>query len=160
MNDQSFKTLCANHNAEWLADVLGFKCANGNGIDVYGEKHGIELKNRSRNWYPTWTIHAYQIDLFPEQNPGKELFWGFLLYDLNKTVRKIRRSDFPSVITDREIWLINWGWAKTRPVHYPKTGPYVYARQKYFPPDNSFSHIRKNGGLIHATKNSSLEDLL
>lgn len=160
MDYRSFTTFCAHHNAKWLAGIFGFNCTTGNGIDVFGEEHGIELKNRSRAWYPAWTIHAYQIDLFPKQNPGKELFWGFLLYSPTKTVRSIRPRDFPSVITDREVWLIDWDWAKTRPVHHPRTGPYVYARQKYFPPNNTFSCHKRNGGILHVPKKSSLEDLL
>lgn len=161
MDYRSFTTICAMYHAQWLADQLGLTRTNGSrGIDTADNETGVELKNRMRTWYPSWTIHAYQIKQFPKENKGKDLFWGFLLYDLTKTVPRIRHRDFPQVITDREIWLMPWAWVEKFPVHHPETGPYVYVRQKHLPDQTYFAQFQKPRGTLYVPKGSSLEERL
>jgi len=161
MDYRSFTTVCSFYHAAWLADQLSLTRTNGSGgIDAADAEIGVELKNRVRTWYPSWTIHAYQIKQFPKQNKGKELFWGFLLYGLTKTVPRVRHRDFPQVITDREIWLMPWEWVKKFPVHHPKTGPYVYVKQKQLPDKGYFARFQRKHGEIFVPKDSSLEDRL
>jgi len=161
MDSRSYTTISAMYNARWLAKALGLSYVNGlGGIDVAGEDQCIELKGRNRNWHPSWAVHTYQIGLFPKQNPKKELFWAFMMYDSKKTVPSTKNRDFPDVLTNRQVWLFDWNWVKQFPIHRPPTGPYIYVHRTDFPPNNTFRRSRKKGGVIFAPKNSSLEDLL
>lgn len=161
MDPQSFRTICAYHQATWLSDQLKLTPANGQGgIDAADDKIAIEMKNRLRDWYHSWPIHAYQITKFPRENRGKEMFWAFLLYDLTKTVPSIRNRDLPGAILNREVWMMPWKWVKKFPVHRPKTGPYVYVHHKDLPDRNYFSRFQRSHGALYVPKDSSLEERL
>ena len=160
MDYRSFTTICSMYHGEWLAQNLGMTASRAGGIDISNDTINIELKSRMRDWHPTWTIHAYQINQFPKENKGKELYWGFLLYGLTKTVPSIKHKDLPHVIIDREVWLMPWDWVWQFPVHRPKTGPYVYVKQHKLPDPKTFSRFPKKRGAIWVPKGSSLEDLL
>jgi hypothetical protein len=165
MHPRAFTTISAAYHQLWISGVLKLPhiIENG-GIDCYDENTGVELKTRLRKWNPTWTIDANQISMYPQQNPGKELYWAFILYGLKKPISGIRGKDLPQVFMDRSAWLMPWEWVRKFPVWNPKTGPYVYVHQKDLPDNTYFSMFagasKGQTGVLYVPKNSSLEDRL
>jgi len=82
MKPRSFVTRGEIIHKIWLSGVLGIPYFMNGGIDLADDYIGVELKCRYKKYHPTFTVHSYQISEFEKENPGKELFWAFLLYDL------------------------------------------------------------------------------
>ena len=145
---------------QWTAQRFGLQYAPNAGIDIFDDEFGIELKCRHQPNHPTFTIHAYQINDFPEAYPEKELFWGFLVYSLSKTPAKIKGVDITKLVIDRQLWIFEWDWVKQFPVSEAKTGHFVYVKREFFPPNDEFNVHTGNQGNIYLPHGCSLEKRL
>jgi hypothetical protein len=140
------------HNL-WLAEAFDLG-VNDRGIDLADKDLGIELKCRYDKWKTAgYAVHSYQVRDFEEQNPGKNLFWAFVLYALSKQPKDIgMKEDVDKCITKKEAWFLPWDWIKQFPVSCPKTGPYIYVSRKKLPDQAEFSTFRKEGGTLYVHK--------
>jgi hypothetical protein len=161
MDSDKFKTVSETHNKEWLANCLWFAVGNHGGIDMFNDNIGIELKGRYQKWSHRWAVHAYQIAKFAEQNPKKELFWAFMLYDLAKPVAQLTEAELPSALCNRKVWFMPWSWIDNFPqTNGTKTGEYVYVPKSALPSYQNIIRYRKNGGTLYVPPGSVLEDHL
>ena len=98
----------------WLSVCTGVPISYKGGVDLANEAIGIELKSRllkprSIEPYPNFAVHEYQFKLFPEEKPDRELFWAFMLYNLDIPISSIRGdSDLNKDIVDRRVWIFDW----------------------------------------------------
>ena len=147
---------------KWLSSVLNMPySSNGFGIDFLDDRLGIELKCRYDRYTPNFAVHEYQVDHFLEKNPGRELFWAFLVYGLTKTPSDIRGRDIGKFVSSRHVWFLEWDWVRQFPVSYPETGPYRYVHaNKDFPPEEEFTRLEEQGGILYLPKGSTLEHKL
>ena len=165
MDYQSFKPICAMYNESWLGRTLGLKRSGRQGvIDLRDDEFAVEMKGRSRTWYPGWVVNADQIDEYVEQNSPRPMFWAFMLYDISRTIPSITPSQVSSVIKRRNVWILPWDWIRKFPITRPPTGPYVHAHQKDLPNGHYFRRYRRQAfrqrGFIYVPKNCLLEDRL
>ncbi len=159
MKSRGFTTKSEMCHRIWLSDALNIPISSNGGIDLVGDNIGIELKCRYSLYRNGFTIHQYQVDRFRDENPGKELFWAFMLYDLDKSPRKIKEMDIEAAVTDRAVWFYDWNWVRQFPVHNPKTGPYIYIHSNYLDRGENIM-LLKNGGMFNVPIGSALEQRL
>lgn len=164
MNPRVFTSLVETYHLQWLESTLqpaGINQHNQDvGIDLTGPGVGIELKSRLQKYSPNFAVHAYQIDTYPALLPNHTLYWAFLVYDLQKPIDAIQPEEIPTVITNREVWFLDWNWIRQFPTSNAKTGPYVYVHKNQFPLSDHFSTMEENGGILHIPRNSLLEEKL
>jgi hypothetical protein len=141
----------------WLAKVLDMDYSVNGGIDLLDDEKGIELKCRYKRWYPHFAVHEYEINKFEEENHDKKLFWGFLVYNLATEPKKIGKKNIDNIVSERNIWFMDWDYVRQFPSYHPKTGPYVYVTKNKFPPDETFQRFERKGGNLYVPKGSLLE---
>ena len=134
----------------WLAGELRL-WPQQRGIDLAGDDCAVEMKTCWKKYNPKFTIHNYQVNDFLRDNPGKELFWAFLYYD----VRATRNGWAPR---DRETWIVPWEFAASLPVRITPHESYRYVRGLRFP--YAFTAFQRRGGVIHVPQSSLLEERL
>ena len=137
----------------WLAEVLDLGMSDG-GIDLGDHKLGVEMKCRYQKYQNSnYAVHAYQVDEFKNQNPNKELFWGFVLYGLSEEPKKIPKdADLDKFITHRSAWFFPWDWVRQFPIANPRTGPYRYVSSKAIRASGPFTEHTKGGGKLYLPK--------
>jgi len=160
MKPRAFTTVGERSHKLWLERVFGIEYTRGPGIDFFDDRIAVELKCRDKTWAHNWAVHHYQIKDFEERYKGIELFWAFLLYQLNERPVSIRgnRKSVEPFVDHRELYLFNWDWIKQFPVSYPKTGPYVYVHKSDFPDESNFARVESEGSVIFLPKNTLLEE--
>ena len=158
MNPRRFTTKGELCHRKWLSSILDIPFRTNGGIDLANEDIGIELKCRYKKYNHQFTVHEYQLNRFQEENPGKKLYWAFLLYDLKKQPDRIGNANcIENAVSNREVWFFEWNWIKQFPVSHPKTGPYVYIKEKFFPPPEYLDKFEAKGGTLYLPKNIELE---
>ena len=156
MESRSFTTKGELSHRLWLSDVLGIPYSTNGGIDLVDDQVGVELKARYRIYTHKFTVHAYQVEQFKKENPGKELYWAFLLYDLDRDVRKVGKN-IERTVTRRDVVFLPWDFVKQFPIATPKTGPYIYVPERDFPSKKEFKRLRRSGGILFLPNGSLLE---
>ena len=159
MNYRAFTTLVEICHRGWVSTATGIPVSSRNGVDLLDHEVGIELKGRLRTYSEHIAVHNYQVNQFPREHPDRELYWGFLFYELSKPVERIwlYERDLNKFITDREVWFLPWNWIRQFRVHRPETGPYRYVSKKRFPPEKKFERVDCSGGRLYLPRDSLLE---
>jgi hypothetical protein len=159
MNKRAFTTKIEQHHRRWLSETIHVPVPENTGIDLADEDVGIELKSKYKLYTLNYAIHAYQIHRFQEENEGKQLFWGFLSYDLRKPVEKIySKENLANVVFDVEILFMEWDFVKQFPVASPPTGPYVYVHSNRFPARENFKILFRNNAKLYVPRGTILEE--
>ncbi|MBW3011936.1 hypothetical protein KY311_02020 [Candidatus Woesearchaeota archaeon] len=148
------------HHRIWLSSLLNVPVSYNGGIDLADNDVGIELKCRYEIYNHSFAVHEYQIEQFQKENPGKHLFWAFLIYGLKMSPKRIGNHNIGRLIQKREVWFIDWDWVRQFPVSYPKTGPYVYVKEENFPDRKTMKRFSKKGGTLYLPDNCVLEERL
>jgi hypothetical protein len=152
-------------NLLWMQKVTGVSVNpnhNISGIDLCDADFGIELKAKLLygSYTKSWAVHAHQIVGFKQASPSKDLYWAFMHYKLSKSVLQIDDNKYgsglESLVSEREVWFLPWGWIDQFPQSNVKTGPYVYVNPKNFPGVDYFENFSEDNGLLHVPKDSSL----
>jgi hypothetical protein len=115
----------------WLANILQMETNGFEGIDLFDDCFGIELKCKLlHKGYQTGIAAAdHQFKSYPQQNTGKELFWAFLYYKLSKPVKEI--LDNPdSYLTERKVYFQPWPFVQQFPPNRTKLETWRYIRRK------------------------------
>ena len=159
MNSRYFTNLIGMNHQYWLSFLFGFNITSRQGIDLTDNNIGIEIKSRYKKYACRWTVHDYQISQFRNENPEKELFWAFILYDLSKEPWKMRIRELASCVSSRQAWFLNWDWILKFPVSNARTGPYRYVGKRDLMAENLRAFNRK-GGMLYVPANSVLEKRL
>ncbi len=157
MGGRSVTTLIEACHLDWLSRALSLPICSG-GIDLADDTLGVEMKGRYQKYSSVWAVHQYQVAQFREENPEKELYWAFLLYDLNPPLDKIKSSSFDRFVSERHVWFFQWDWIRQFAVSYPKTGPYVQINKNNFPSNKTFTRATFKRGILYVPKHSSLEE--
>ena len=159
MNSERFKTLIELYHIESLSKILGLNHGH-NGIDLWNDILGIEVKCRYIKYGYRVAVHSYQIEQFRNENKNKELFWCFLFYDLSIAPTQIKSEKVNRFVTRREIWFIEWNWINQFPISNAKTGPYVYIGKTQFPDSNYFKKFHRRKDNLFVPNVSVLETML
>lgn len=158
MQSTAFRRIVAKHLEGILGEALGLTQQDYKGIDLFDEDIGIELKCRYSKWWPSFTIHAYQIDEFKQDNQGKKLFWAFALYNLNKAIPDIQPEDDLSVLVkDVTFRFAPWNFVRKFPVHNAPTADYIYVHEKNLINSKVVPEVYKNTILLLPEKSILLE---
>lgn len=160
MKSRAFTTRVGISHMLWLSNILGLDYKTSPGIDLADNEIGVEVKSRRRIYNHSYAVHHYQIDLYEQEHPNQELFWAFVLYEIEQQPGSIRRNNIEGLIKDREAWFMEWGWVKQFPVSYPRTGPFLYPKIRALPDSSYFSTFERSGGALYVPKGSVLEDRL
>ena len=130
------------------------------GIDLIDGGIGVEIKCRNDFYNTRFTLHASQIEKYRRIYPDKELFWGFLLYGLEKRPEEIGSvREIVENLGKRVVWFLPWDWVDKYPLHSKnKTGPYKHIYENYLPSREGYFHTFEIGDwLLHSPAGSSLE---
>ena len=97
----------------WASRVLRMQRNPGNGIDLIDDSRnlGVEVKFMLRPSESTaWTTQNHQLAYAAN---GRECYWGFGFYQLDRPLIKVRTQDIEAVeriVTHRELYLVPWSW--------------------------------------------------
>ncbi|MEK6830092.1 MAG: hypothetical protein AABY15_08310 [Nanoarchaeota archaeon] len=115
MKSRRFNGFIPRVNENWVAKVLGMEL-NGKGPDLFNDNCEVEvkfsLKDGKGKYHLCWTVLEYQM-VYPQEHPGKNIYWALGLYKLNRTVSSIGRNEVPNLenfVMNRELWMIPWEW--------------------------------------------------
>ncbi|MEI7718870.1 MAG: hypothetical protein WCI72_03295 [archaeon] len=137
-----FKTRIENANGKWLETVINvpFVGRVGGGIDFTNEQFGIEMKNRMKKYNHSWACNEDDRKRFEGLHHGKDMYWAFVLYELSRDVKDLRRiKNLEPFIDFREVWFLNWDFILQFPVSYPSSsGPFRYPKEINFPAESNF----------------------
>ncbi len=162
MNPRIFTNRIEQCHKQYLADTLDLTVSNF-GIDLINDQIGIELKCRYVKYPINFAVHYYQIELFRNLSPSKELYWAFLVYDLKKDISKINENileyDLEKLVYDRRVWLLEWDWINQFSVSEAKTGPYVYVHNDDLKKEKFVSY-KSNNGMFNFCKGSGIEKMI
>lgn len=147
MDHRNFNGVMPSLNEDWTAKVLGMKRNLNPGPDLISkdEKTIVEVKftivgNGCEKYPIAWTVRDEQL----RYADGKTGFWGLATYELDRSVREIRKRDvkhLERIVLDRTIWIVPWEWMNQFPPHQTsgesKTGSwnniFRYPKQRYLP---------------------------
>jgi hypothetical protein len=161
MKSSRFTDVISHHHNILFASIFGMEQNNHGGIDLVGDDSAIELKNRLDQHHRRFVIHHYQIGKFARQNPGKELFWGFIHYGLKTDVKDFPDDgDIKEWVTHRDAWFLPWDFAKGRELHKTKTGVYVYVPLDEIKSVGNYQVRERNGARLYVPRDSILESNL
>ncbi|MDP2749405.1 MAG: hypothetical protein Q8O89_01070 [Nanoarchaeota archaeon] len=161
MDARTFMNYIERCNVNWLGKLLNMRHTENGGIDLYDHDTGIELKCRYEKCHQTFTVAADQPTKFKEENPGKNLYWAFMIYDISKSPSSVKTTETEKIeklIKQRDIWFFSWKHVNQFPVANPKTGPFIYIHKKDFPGNNEFDAIEVNKAKLYIPKGSGLEE--
>lgn len=84
-----------------------------------------------------------------------------MAYTYGKTVAETReKDDLEKLVTERELWCLEWDWIRQFQVSYPKrSGPFQYVSKNAFKGVH-FTTFSAEKGKIHVQADTSLEALL
>lgn len=160
MKSRAFACKVEEPNLVWLSERVGISISTKGGIDLVDGEIGIELKSRLSDYYVGFAVHHYQYVKFPRANPGKELYWAFMVYNLKLPISSIKSvKHIAKSIQHRKVWIFPWEWVGQFPVYRPKTGPYIYVHAKDFPLDG-FKTCKSEGGIFYVNGSPRLEERL
>jgi len=158
MDPQLFKNEIEAVHKAWAEAHLGFSSFKY-GIDFLAMDYGFELKSRLVPGSTTaFTIHHEKIEKYVWDNPGRELYWMFMHYEMRKTVAEVTGEDIksPGLVTRREINFVPWDEVSHLPVSRCKTADYVYVHEDEIPEPHKTFEMGET--TIHVPE--SLEDFL
>jgi hypothetical protein len=116
MKARRFNTYMKDANHAWAARVLCLQVNPGTGPDLIDQERnlGVEIKfGLSPN---SWTVLEHQLGY----NRERECYWGLGIYSLDRPVSSIRTIDpekLEEYVTEREVYVIGWGWMAQFPPH-------------------------------------------
>ena len=126
MKARAFNSLMHFVNEEWAAQVLNMQVNSEPGPDLIDDKKIVEVKftliNVPRRYPLSWTVLEYQMD-YPQEHEKKG-FWGLGIYWMKKAVRELTKEGanepgfLESLVTKREVYLIDWSWMYQFPPHH------------------------------------------
>jgi hypothetical protein len=147
------------HNEVWVGKQLGLHKHGHHNIDLLDNAVGVEVKTKNRSNSRNWACANEEIVRFPDRHAGKELFWAFLLYDLNWDYVK-PFNDINTLIRNREVWIMPMNWLDNFPVTQHTKRPYRYVHHYDFPESHYFNAFEKRGGVLYLPKDCALEERL
>jgi hypothetical protein len=159
-NSRLFRNQIEEVNRYWLSREMSIPVSLKRGIDLLDGSVGIELKSRYNKWYHAFSVHEYQIDGFSRDNPGRELFWAFMFYDLKKEPKDIKESELPDSVTRRDMWFFEWDWIRRFLVSDSGREKYVYVNSNSFPPAEEFSRHDVEGASFFVPKSCIIDERL
>ncbi len=141
------------------------------GPDLCDGKKWLEVKfnlceqgSRSGE-YVSWTAREDQINYAKDYSP---IFWALGTYRLNGMVKKVRTTDhrlLEKMVTERELWIVQYDWAKQfrlRPGKSEYGHTYAFLipwpiRAKTSPIPRTIKTRKVDGGKIHFTEGVDLK---
>lgn len=164
MKSRAFTTFIGTCHEEWLSKIFDVPRTDSSGkIDLANDILGIESKARYVKWCHRYAVAAYQFPLFRRQNPTQDLYWAFILYNLVKEPRKIKKSeDLEPLVSKREAWFFDWDWIKQFPISRKrKTGRYRYPPIKVIrEQQEGFREITIDKNTLYVPRDTPLEKRL
>ena len=156
MNPRRFTSLIGQVHVDWLGQAFHLSIPRHSGIDLTDEQVGLEVKSRYGKYSKRWAVHHYQYKLFQDENPDKELFWAFVLYNLSREPSEIQHNRVKMYIQNLQAWVIPWKSITEFPVSKVKTGPYYYPSSNIFKQMN-LQPFQTPKGIIYFPRGSVLE---
>ena len=123
------------YNEAWAGKVLGMNVSNSPGPDLIDGEKAVEIKFKltydNKYYDKCWRVLGHQLDYDKDYS---EIYWGFGFYSLDREINKIKRKDLTkldSYVTNRQIYLVNWNWAKSFP-KYLQSGETELSKWRHF----------------------------
>ena len=158
MPSRTKNTLIERGHRVWLKKVLNMQTNGQEGIDIFDEEYGIELKcklleTKHQTGIP---IADYQLRKFRFENPNRELLWAFLYYRLSKTLEEIGdKKSFNRYVTERDVYFQSWSFLDQFPPSIAKLDTWRYVRRRSVL-SLEYAQIKVKKGTLHIPRDCSL----
>ena len=162
MYSRFFNSIMHTLNGDWAAKSLDMKL-NEKGPDLTDEETNTIVELKFSLVKSQYTALEYQL----AYGNGKNAYWGFGFYLLDRPVKKIRKNaalkSMEKMVLSRELWVVPWDFIDGYEPHPTKGKTKLsewdhtlrYPRFRDIPEVSTTLEVK--GGLVHFTKDVQLE---
>ena len=149
-------------NEIWAGALLELARQRHKAIDLVGETIGVEVKSKYKHGESNkWTIHEREYSTYPVSNPGRNLFWMFVTYDLDVSLDELQGKLAETMerhVTEREAWFLPWHFAAGLVVHKTEKDVYRYASVDEVCAGTAFEPVQAGKAILYVPAHSSIEE--